>query len=237
MGVTFFVVFYLQTARGYSPLAAGVSMLPFALAQLVASARSADWVKRWGAKVVCTFGLTVMAATFVGYLAVGTHSSIWVLETLFLLQGLAIGTIMPPATESIMSSVPREKAGAGSAINNVARQVGGAIGIAVIGTVLASSYRDKLAPALQATGVPDKLRAAMEKSVEATHSIVGQAHLPSAVLGDANTAFVHAMHIAALCSAAVGVLGAVVAFAFLPGRRGEATMNTQPVEPAKEMAG
>jgi MFS family permease len=235
--VTFFVVFYLQTARGYTPLGAGVCMLPFALAQLVASARSADWVKRWGAKAVCTFGLTVMAATFVGYLAVGTHSSIWVLETLFLLQGLAIGTIMPPATESIMSSVPREKAGAGSAINNVARQVGGAIGIAVIGTVLASSYRDKLAPTLQGTGVPDKLRAAMEKSVEATHAIVGQAHLPSSILGDANSAFVHAMHIAALCSAAVGVLGAVVAVAFLPGRRGEATMNTQPVEPVKEMAG
>jgi EmrB/QacA subfamily drug resistance transporter len=237
MGVTFFVVFYLQTARGYTPLGAGVCMLPFALAQLVASARSADWVKRWGAKAVCTFGLTVMAATFVGYLAVGTHSSIWVLETLFLLQGLAIGTIMPPATESIMSSVPREKAGAGSAINNVARQVGGAIGIAVIGTVLASSYRDKLAPTLQATGVPDKLRAAMEKSVEATHAIVGQAHLPSSILGDANNAFVHAMHIAALCSAAVGVLGAIVAVAFLPGRRAEATMNTQPVEQVKEMAG
>jgi DHA2 family integral membrane protein (MFS transporter) len=77
----------------------------------------------------------------------------------------------------------------------------------------------------------------MEKSVEATHSIVGRAHLPSTILGDANVAFVHAMHVAALCSAAVGVLGAVVAFAFLPGRRGEVTMSTQPVEPMKEMAG
>jgi EmrB/QacA subfamily drug resistance transporter len=241
MGVTFFVVFYLQTARGYSPLHAGVCMLPFALAQLVSSARSADWVKRWGSKAVCTAGLVVMAATFVGYLAVGEHSSIWVLETLFLFQGLAIGSIMPPATESIMSSLPREKAGAGSAINNVARQVGGAIGIAVVGTVLASAYRDKLAPTLQATAVPERLRDAMEKSVEATHSIVAQAHLPSAILGNANLAFVHAMHIAALCSAGVGVLGALVAFAFLPGRRGQATMNgttnAQHVEPAKEMAG
>jgi len=140
-----------------------------------------------------------------------------------------------------MSSLPREKAGAGSAINHVARQVGGAIGIAVIGTVLASAYRDKLAPTLQATAVPERLRDAMEKSVEATHSIVAQAHLPSAILGNANLAFVHAMHIAALCSAGVGVLGALVAFAFLPGRRGQATMNgttnAQHVEPAKEMAG
>ena len=179
----------------------------------------------------------MMAATFVGYLAVGNHSSIWVLETLFFFQGFAIGSIMPPATESIMSSLPREKAGAGSAINNVARQVGGAIGIAVVGTVLASSYRHNLAPSLQANGVPSSLRAAMEKSVEATHSIVGHAHLPSRILADADVAFVHAMHVAALCSAAVGLLGAVVAFAFLPGRRGEVTMNPQPVEPVKEMAG
>lgn len=237
MGVTFFVVFYLQTARGYTPLQAGVRMLPFAIAQLVAATRSANWVKRWGSKAVCTAGLVTMAATFVGYLAVGNHSSIWVLETLFFFQGFAIGSIMPPATESIMSSVPREKAGAGSAINNVARQVGGAIGIAVIGTVLASSYRANLAPALQANGVPGQLRAAMEKSVEATHSIVGRAHLPATILGDANVAFVHAMHVAALCSAGVGLLGAIVAFAFLPGRRGEVTMNPQVVEPVREMAG
>src|SRR6185437_10216719 len=149
----------------------------------------------------------------------GTHSSIWVLEVLFFFQGAAIGTIMPPATESIMSSLPRERAGAGSAVNNVARQVGGALGVAVLGTVLAASYRNHLAPSLDATNLAEPVRRAMEKSIEATQAIVGQAHLPSTILGNANDAFVHAMHITALCSAGVGLLGALVAFMFLPGRR------------------
>jgi len=219
MGVTFFTVFYLQSVRGYTPLQAGVRFLPLAVAQLVMSARSAGLVKRFGSKAVCTAGLLMMAGTFIGFVTLGTHSSIWVLEVLFLFQGAAIGIIMPPATESIMSSLPREKAGAGSAVNNVARQVGGALGVAVLGTVLASSYRGQLGPKLDATGLAEPLRRAMEKSIEATQAIVGQAHLPSSILGNANTAFVHAMHLTALCSAGVGLLGAIVAFTFLPGRR------------------
>ncbi|MGH8888297.1 MAG: MFS transporter, partial [Acidothermaceae bacterium] len=211
MGVTFFTVFYLQSVRGYTPLQAGVRFLPLAVAQLVAAARSAGLVKRFGPKAVCTAGLLMMTVTFVGFVTLGTHSSIWVLEVLFFFQGAAIGIIMPPATESIMSSLPREKAGAGSAVNNVARQVGGALGVAVLGTVLAASYRNQLAPSLDATGLAEPVRRAMEKSIEATQAIVGQAHLPSTILGTANDAFVHAMHITALCSAGVGLLGALVA--------------------------
>jgi MFS family permease len=177
-----------------------------------------------------------MTATFVGFVAVGVHSSIWLLEVLFFFQGIGMGNIMPPATESIMSSLPREKAGAGSAINNVARQVGGALGIAVLGTILASSYRGRLAPSLP-SNVPAQLRQAMEKSVEATHTIVNQAHLPSAILGKADVAFVQAMHITALCSAGVGLAGALVAFAFLPGRRPAATLGDNMDAREKEMAG
>jgi EmrB/QacA subfamily drug resistance transporter len=236
MGVTFFMVFYLQTARGYTPLQAGVRILPLAIAQLIASARSAGLVRRFGAKAVCTAGLLLMTATFVGFVALDLHSSIWILEVLFFFQGIGMGNIMPPATESIMSSIPREKAGGASAINNVARQVGGAVGIAVLGTVLASAYRDRLAPTLQTSGIPQQLQRAMEKSVEATHAVVHQGHLPTALLSKADVAFVQAMHITALCSAGVGLLGALVAFVFLPGHRPGAVSAAEESPLQTEMA-
>jgi EmrB/QacA subfamily drug resistance transporter len=230
MGVTFFMVFYLQSARGYTPLQSGVRLLPLAVAQLIASSRSAGLVARFGPKAVCTAGLLVMTAAFGGFLLLGVHSSVWLLEVLFFLQGIAIGNVMPPATESIMASLPREKAGAGSAVNNVARQVGGALGIAVLGSVLAGSYRHQLAPALNATAISEHLRQAMEKSIEATQSIAGQAHLPASVLVKADTSFVHAMHITALCAGGAGLLGALVAFSFLPGRRPAGTVLVDAVQ-------
>ena len=220
MGTTFFMVFYLQTVRGYTPLQAGVRILPLAIGQIIASPRSAKLVRRFGARAVCTAALVVMTATFVGYVALDQHTSIWLLEVLFFFQGFAMGNIMPPATESIMASVPREKAGAGSAINNVSRQVGAALGIAVLGSVLAASYRKGIDPTLSKLPIAGSVRVQMEKSVEATHAVVekvgsGLQH----VIPASNTAFIHAMHVTSLFSAAVALLGTFVAFTFLPGRR------------------
>ena len=159
LGTLFFMVFYLQSVRGYSPLQSGVRLLPFAIAQILSAPRSPKLVRRFGAKAVCTGGLLLVTATFIGYTALGQHTSIWVLEALFFVQGVGMGNIMPPATESIMASVPREKAGAGSAINNVSRQVGGALGIAVLGSVLAASYRQRINPTLTKLRSPPGARA------------------------------------------------------------------------------
>jgi DHA2 family multidrug resistance protein-like MFS transporter len=219
MGTFFFMVFYLQTVRGYSPLHAGVLLLPFAIAQIIAAPRSTNLVRRFGAKAVCTAGMLMMTVTFGGFTLLGQHSSIWLLEALFFLQGYGMGNIMPPATESIMASLPREKAGAGSAINNVSRQVGGALGLAVLGSILAASYRTKLEPTLKGLPVPAAARTQMGKSVQATHAVVdkvgGALHN---VIPAADAAFIHAMHVTALFSGVVALLGTFVAYKFLPGR-------------------
>jgi EmrB/QacA subfamily drug resistance transporter len=219
MGTFFFMVFYLQTVRGYSPLRAGVLLLPFAVAQIIAAPRSAKLVRRFGAKAVCTAGMVMVTATFVGYAFLGQHSSIWLLEALFFVQGFGMGNIMPPATESIMSSLPREKAGAGSAINNVARQIGAALGLAVLGSILAGAYRSKLQPTLNALPVPAGVRTQMGKSVQATHGVVDRvgASLHD-VIPAADAAFIHAMHVTALFAGAVALIGTFVSFTFLPGR-------------------
>jgi DHA2 family multidrug resistance protein-like MFS transporter len=220
LGTLFFMVFYLQSVRGYTPLQSGVRLLPFAIAQILSAPRSAKLVRRFGAKAVCTTGLLLVTASFAGYLTLGQHTSIWVLEGLFLIQGVGMGNIMPPATESIMSSVPREKAGAGSAINNVSRQVGGALGIAVLGSILAASYRSGIDPTLKKLPITAAVRGQMEKSVEATQAVVGKvgSSLQSAIPAG-NSAFIHAMHVTSLFSAAVALAGTFVAFKFLPGRR------------------
>jgi EmrB/QacA subfamily drug resistance transporter len=217
MGVTFFVVFYTQSVRGYSPLQTGLLILPLAVAQMAFAPRSRLVVDRFGARAVCTAGLLVVAATFLGFLLLDQDTPIWVLEVIFFLQGTGMAHIMPPVTTSIMQSLPREKAGAGSAINNTFRQVGGALGVAVLGSVLSAAYRRDIEGRLGV--LPESARHAAGESIEAT--LAAAARLGPAGRGlvePAKDAFIGAMHTAALGSAVVALIGAVVVAVFLPGR-------------------
>ncbi|MFE7118244.1 MFS transporter [Streptomyces sp. NPDC057654] len=217
MGVTFFIVFYTQSVRGYTPLQSGLLILPLAAAQMLFAPRARLVVDRFGARAVCATGMLLVAATMAGFLLLGTDTPIWVLEVLFFLQGTGMAHIMPPATVSIMQSLPREKAGSGSAVNNTFRQVGGALGVAVLGSVLSTTYRDGIQDKLGA--LPPQIRHAAGESIEAT---LGAAErmgpAGKALVGPANDAFIHAMHVTVVGSAAVAVLGAIVVALFLPGR-------------------
>jgi DHA2 family multidrug resistance protein-like MFS transporter len=242
MGVVFFMSFYLQIVRGYSPLQSGLLFLPLAVAQLTFAPRSAALVARYGARAVSATGLLAISATFVGFLALGVDSPIWVLEVLFFFQGAGMALVMPPATEVVMSSLPREKAGAGSAINNTVRQVSGALGVAVLGSVLSASYRDTMRPHLAV--LPEQVRAAAGESIGDTLGVAqrvgGQA--VAALQGPAAEAFVAAMHLAAVGSALVGLLGALIVLRWMPAHR-PATAVPQPSrgestrEDAQEPAG
>jgi EmrB/QacA subfamily drug resistance transporter len=217
-GVYFFISFYVQNVRGYSPLAAGLLTVPLAAGQLLLSTRSAALVRRFGPKAVCTGGLLVMAAALTGYHLLGIATPIWALEVTFFLQGAGMGTVMPTATEAVMSVVPRSRGGAGSAITNTSRQVAVALGVAVLGSILATAYRLRLAPAL--TALPAAARGQATASVEATQAVAQ--HLPAggpALVAAADAAFVHAMHVTTLISVGIAVLGAAAMAAWMPGRR------------------
>jgi len=229
MGVTFFMVFYLQVVRGYTPLEAGVRLLPLALGQLVSSPLSARMVSRFGARAVTTTGLGLVTTSFLGYLLLDETSSIWLLEALFFIQGAGMGNVMPPATESVMASMPREKAGAASAVNNTFRQVGGALGVAVLGTVLSAVYRDHVSAELSVLPLPAAAREAAATSVQATDALLDRlGPAAQALRQPAYDAFVAAMHVTALGSAAVALLGLVVVGRFLPGRRPAGQPARQP---------
>ncbi|WP_461008161.1 DHA2 family efflux MFS transporter permease subunit [Streptomyces capparidis] len=217
MGVTFFMVFYLQSVRGYTPFQSGLLLLPLAGAQMLFAPRARLVVDRLGVSAVCGGGMTLIGLTFLGFLTLGEDTPIWVLCVLFFCQGTAMAHVMPPATVSIMSALPREKAGSGSAINNTFRQVGGSLGVAVLGSVLSTGYRSGVEGHLDA--VPAGARHEAGESVEATLAVARRlGPAGRSLVEPAHDAFVHAMHITAVGSAAVAFLGAAVAFVFLPRR-------------------
>ncbi|WP_206502126.1 MFS transporter [Streptomyces chrestomyceticus] len=235
MGVTFFIVFYVQSVRGFTPLQAGLLILPLAVSQMIFSPRARHVVDRFGSRVVCTAGMLLVAVSMSGFLLLDADTPIWVLEVLFFVQGTGTAHIMPPVTVSIMQALPREKAGSGSALNNTFRQVGGTLGVAVLGSLLSTVYRDGIEGTLRSVpGLTDGARHAAGESIEATLGLAR--HLGpagQALTDEAHAAFIHAMHVTALGSAGVAIVGAVVVGAFLPGRMGSGPRGTNRAERAK----
>ncbi|WP_411069670.1 MFS transporter [Streptomyces sp. cmx-4-25] len=217
MGVTFFSAFYLQSVRGYTALESGLLLLPLAVAQMAFAPRARLVVERFGARTVCAAGMLLVALGLAAFALFDASTPVWALEVVFFLQGAGMAHIMPPVTVAIMQALPREKAGSGSAINNTFRQVGGALGVAVLGSVLSSVYRGGIEGHLG--GVPAALRATAGESVEGTLAVaekLGPAGRD--LVAPAHQAFLDAMHVTACASAAIALVGAVVVAAFLPGR-------------------
>jgi EmrB/QacA subfamily drug resistance transporter len=228
-GSMFFITFYLQFARGYSPLEAGVRVLPVAAALAIFAPLSPRMVERFGARTVVATGLLIVTGVFLGYRILDVDTPLWQLEALMFTQGVGMANIMAPATESIMSTLPREKAGAGSALNNALRQVGGALGVAILGSVLSTTYRSNVEPLLAGLPVPAEVKAAMGESLGDTLVVAeGLGDASQALAEAARAAFIDAMHVALVCSALVAFAGALVVFLFLPAK------GKAPAAPAEE---
>jgi EmrB/QacA subfamily drug resistance transporter len=217
MGVTFFAVFYTQSVRGYTPLETGLLMLPVAAAQIVFAPRARLVVARFGNRATVSAGMVLVAATLAAFTLLGRETGIWVLEVIFFLMGTGMAHVMTPTSVMIMQSVPVQKSGSASALSNTFRQIGGALGVAVLGSVLSTVYRSGVDGSLGA--LPSGARHAAGESIEATLG-VARALGPRghALVGVADDAFLDAMHTTALCGAAVALVGALVAALFLPGR-------------------
>jgi len=218
MGMMFFSAFYLQLVRGYGPLASGALFVPFAVGQMVFAPRSAAMVKRFGPKLVSSVGLLLVSAGLAGWVVVGATTPIWIVGVLFFVMGVGMANVMPPATESIMAALPREKAGVGSAVSNTVRQIGGALGVAALGAVLSSVYRDGMADATNA--LPEAARDVANESISGAYGVASQAGPAApALLENANEAFISAMHAASIGTTVFALLGVLVAAIWLPGKR------------------
>jgi MFS family permease len=219
-GVYFFSSFYLQNVRGYSPLATGLLAIPFAAAQFLASPRSASLVNRYGPRVVVVGGMLANAVAIGGWVFLSASTPIWIVAALFFIQGAGLGVVIPTATSTIMESLPRERAGAGSALTNTARQVAVALSVAVLGSILSSAYRGSLNPTLSA--LPPGARDAAGSSISATQAVAAQlGRSGQFLLAPANTAFVDAMRVTTGVAAALAVLGCLAVLRWMPARKRE----------------
>ncbi|MFL6072903.1 MAG: MFS transporter [Mycobacteriales bacterium] len=223
----FYAAFYLQGVRGYSPLAAGVAALPAAAGVMIAGPLSTQLVRRWTVRPVATAGLLGLALCMALFALFGPHTPIVWNELLGFGQGLSVGLVIAPVTSAVMATLPLDRVGAGSAVNNTIRQTGSVLGIAVGGTVMSIVYRHTIRPAL--AGTPGPVRRQAETSAElARHAAAatGRPDLSTA----ADRAFLHAMHVTTLTTAGVALLGAIILLATF--RRATPATPAAPTAPA-----
>ena len=219
-GFIFLITQYLQLVQGYTPLQAGVRTLPFALTTAVAAPLGIALMHRLGSTVVVSGGLVLMSTGFVlaSRLQVDTpYAGLTVICMVVIAAGLGLTT--SPATESIMGALPPEKSGVGSAVNDTTRELGGTLGVAVIGSVFASVFATRLADALGALGVPAPVIEAATTSMTGA-LVVAQQSGPSgaAIAAAARSAFVDGLSRGSLVAAGVALLGAVLSALLLPAR-------------------
>jgi len=215
-GATFLLTQYFQFVLGYTPFETGVRFLPIAACMLVLSPLSARFVHRIGTKLVVGTGLLMVTAGLVSWASLSATSAYWpdiVWRQALMASGMAL--TMAPATESIMGSLPLGKAGVGSAVNDTTRQVGGALGVAVIGSVLASIYGSQVGDFPQGKPVPSGTATELKQSLGL--ALIAGEKVPG-LSTTAVDGFIDGMHAGVLVAAAVALVGAVIAFVWLPAR-------------------
>ena len=139
---------YLQYVQGSSPLESGVKGLPFAVAMIIVSPRAADLAVRFGARRTVVSGMSLMAIGIVLLSFFSVETPYWYVAMCLVIMAVGVAAAMPSLSAGIVQSVPFHKAGVGSAVNDTTREVGGAIGIALVGSIVTSVYRDRLSPVL-----------------------------------------------------------------------------------------
>lgn len=230
-GTVFLQAQYLQFILGYTPLAAGFALVPAALGMLVGTGAGAHLTQLHGGRTAVTVG-TLVAATGVAVQAAMVDGGSYLPTGVgLLLFGLGAGITMPPATEMIMASLPPARAGVGSAVNDTVREFGGALGVAVIGSIAATAYTSTMRGELDGiVGLTGPDRIAVENNLGAaldiSRKLGDHAH---AVADVARTAFIDSMHTSLWIAAGLAVYAAGVAFTQLPSRAASSSDVHDPV--------
>lgn len=219
-GMFFMLTQYLQFVKGYSPLVAGFATVPSALTMLIVTPRSPQLVARFGARKVVTTGMLLVATAFLIYSQLSPDAPYLAVAAALVVGAVGMGMSMAPASTAIVSSLPLSKAGVASAVNDVTREVGGALGIAVLGTILTSRFTSSMDDRLPAS-VPDQVRVGARTSINA--AIVIADKLPQQhsepLKAAARSAFTDAFNSAFVVSAVLLFVMAIVAARSVPDTR------------------
>jgi EmrB/QacA subfamily drug resistance transporter len=227
-GFIFVIAQYFQFIKDYSAFETGVRLLPVAILIAVASVLGPRLVEKIGTTTVVASGLVIFAAGLVWASTVDAGTPYLQIGMQMVLLGGGLGLTTAPATEAIMGSLSADKAGVGSAVNDTTRELGGTLGVAIVGSVFASVYSGRLAadPALAA--LPAEARTVMGQSVAAAQRIVGQ--LPPGRLPDIRQAVEHAfldgLQVGSLVCAGIALAAAIIVAILLPARAQQSTQST-----------
>ncbi|WP_053846616.1 MFS transporter [Streptomyces sp. NRRL B-24085] len=228
-GLLFVLPPFLQAVLGHDALGTGVRLLPMMGGLLVASRLAPRVVARFGARATVSAGLVVLA--FAGLLGSRTtvDSGYGFVALWLSLTGFGFGLSLIPAMNGGLSALPRDRAGSGSGLLMTMRQVGGAIGIALLGSLLAGAFRDRL----DVTGLSAQAADTAGESVVAAH-LVAQRTGSADLLASANDAYVHGMGVVLLVCGIAALVAALLAAAFLPSAPHPAESTADPDMAAEE---
>ena len=235
-GMFFLITLYFQLVLGYSPLGAGLRGIPIVLSVMLTAPNSARLAERFGAKKAVAGGLALVAIGQLLLLGTRVDTPYVYVALSMVVVASGMGLSMAPLTSSIMSSIPLGKAGVGSAVNDTTRELGGALGVAVLGSLLQSTYAGKIG---EIPGIPDAARDVAQTSLGGALKVAESLDpaVAQVLVDAAKEGYVSGMHVALAVGASVAFLTVGLVLRYLPGKddavpsRPAAARERQPLEP------
>ncbi len=246
IAVTFFAMFgsiflltqYFQFVLGYTPLETGVRLLAFAIPMMIFAPLSARFVERFGAKLVVTTGLGLVSAGLLLSLGLDQSSSYGAIAWRMVMMATGMALTMAPATDAIMGSLPLAKAGVGSAVNDTTRQIGGAVGVAVIGSVFSSVYGSQVADAAAGRPIPPSIFEGIKDSIGFALQVAGRigGTAGAELARVARAAFIDGFHAGLIVAGGMAAIGAIAVAIWLPARARKEDIESQHAEYSAQAA-
>src|SRR5438876_2788646 len=219
----FFLTIYMQSIHGYSPFKSGAGFLPMTLAIIVTAPNAGRYASTHGSRAPMTFGLllTGVGLVLLGVLLTPT-TSYWLLFPIYLAMGVGLGATMAPMTAAVMNSVGPQRARLGSAMTNTSREVGGVLGIALLGAILTTQLKSAFAPAVAGLGLNAQQLGVINDAAKhgslVTTGIGLSSGLASKLSQEFDDAFMKGFHPALVFAGAIVLFAAVIANRLIPGR-------------------
>ncbi len=226
-GGMFFLTFYLQSVHDLTPVATGVRLLPMMLTMMVASPIAGGLISKIGPRIPLVAGMGCTGGAFLGLTSLGAHTGFATMASWFALLGLGLSPVLVSATDIIVGNAPVSLAGVAGGLQQVAMQVGGALGTSVLGAVMTSEVADVLPGHMRRVGLPvpppaqvDQMKGAISEGIAPVpaHAPPQLAHL---ITEAADLAFIDGMHVAFGAGAVVVFIGAALSLLVRAGRKVE----------------
>jgi DHA2 family multidrug resistance protein-like MFS transporter len=222
MGAFFFLGQFLQSVQGYTPFQAGLRLLPMAVVSFISAAGSAKVAERLGTKLTVAIGIFIAAIGFFYLTRIAAVDASYLNIALAMsITSLGMGLTMSPATNSVMGSIPVSQSGIGSAMNNTTRQVGAALGVAILGSILNATYLARIDAVSWPAQLPAEAMEAIRNSIQGAHIVAQQVPIPQLaqmIIDQSNEAFTAGSAHALMVATVILAITAVITLIILPSR-------------------